>query len=130
MLLRSLGKSEEPKGSLYYVDVEVTDFIPNSGIRLVRANGRLIFELFDDIVPNVTRVFKEMVEFISENKIVYECGNNEGGFRCVWNQLDQKLDEQAMSVSASVCWSMRWLVHSASPRARLVSGSSRLVLSS
>ena len=95
MLLRSLGKSER-RGSLHYVDIEITDLIPKSGLRLTRATGRMIFELFDDIVPNVTRMFVDMCRFIADSKLTYELGNNEMGFRCVWNQLDKKLDETAM----------------------------------
>eukprot|EP00750_Incisomonas_marina_P028394 INCI67.1.p1 GENE.INCI67.1~~INCI67.1.p1 ORF type:complete len:364 (+),score=64.95 INCI67.1:277-1368(+) len=98
MLLRSLGKSEKGRGSLHYLDVEVTDLIPTSGVRIVRASGRMIFEIFDDIVPNLARVFTDMVQLIAEGQVVYECGNNDMGFRCVWNQHDQKLDEAAMDV--------------------------------
>ena len=103
MLLRSLGKSERGgQGSLYYVDVEVTDLIPKSGVRLTRASGRMIFEVFDDLVPNVARLFADMVELLAVGHAVYECGNNEMGFRCVWNKLDRKLDEAAMAVRSFV----------------------------
>jgi hypothetical protein len=102
MLLRSFGQSEKQGGSQWFVDVEVTDLIPKSGNRIVRASGRFIFEIFDDLVPNVARVFVEMVEGLAAGQIVYECSNNEMGSRCVWNMLDQKLDEAAMAVRACV----------------------------
>lgn len=101
MLLRSLGKADA-KGSLCYIDIEVTDLIPKSGVRVMRANGRMIVELFDDLVPNVTRLFTDMVDLIADQHLIYECGNNEVGYRCVWNQFNQKLDEAAMSVRRSL----------------------------
>ncbi len=104
-MLRCVGKSEDvpPGSSLFvFVDVDCTDLIPKSAVRMKRASGRFIFELFSDLVPNVTSLFADMVRLIAEKKLVYECGNNEPGFRCVWNQYDQKLDEAAQRVGGWV----------------------------
>ena len=113
-LQRSLGRDEEGnptvKGSLHYVDVEVWDNIPKSGLRIKRANGRFIFELFDDVVPNVTKLFVEVIEMVSSGKMKYKCVSNELGYRCIWAQHSERLDETAMAVRLSVLLVLAFVV--------------------